>query len=88
MDYTDLRTHIGILISLIGFFAGLSGFLFWRFLSRLEGKLDRLFDLSFSCRESLAQRFVSREEHNREVFELWEAVNNHDHDEAGRVVRC
>jgi len=88
MDYTDLRYHIGILISLIGFFAGLSGFLFWRILSRLESKLEELFELAFNCRESLSERFVGRVEHDRKVFELWEAVNNHDHDDTGRVVRC
>lgn len=88
MDYSDLQEHTTVLVALIGVFAGLTGFLFWRILSRLEAKLDALYNLARSCRESLPERFVGRDEYEREVVDLWKALNRHDHDQKGRVVRC
>jgi hypothetical protein len=87
MGYQDLSEHVGVLVSLVALFAGVSGMLLWRMLVRMEKKLDELARHSFSCREELAERFVARFEHEVEHQGLWEAINYHSHDLRGRVVR-
>jgi hypothetical protein len=87
MGYQDLSEHVGVLVSLVALFAGVSGMLLWRMLVRMEKKLDDLARHSFSCREELAERFVARFEHEVEHQGLWEAINYHSHDLRGRVVR-
>jgi len=87
MYYQDLGEHVGALVTLLGLFAGVSALLLWRMLVRLERKLDELSQHFCACREELAERFVSRFEHEVEHQGLWEALNYHDHDFRGRVVR-
>ena len=87
MYYQDLGEHAGALVTLLGLFAGVSALLLWRMLVRLERKLDELSQHFCACREELAERFVSRFEHEVEHQGLWEALNYHDHDFRGRVVR-
>jgi hypothetical protein len=87
MNYQDLGVHVGALVTLLGAFAGLSAMLLWRMLIRLEKKMDELSQHFCACREELAQRFVPRFEHEVEHHGLWEALNYHDHDHRGRVVR-
>ena len=87
MGYEDLSEHIGMLVSLMALFAGVSGMLLWRMLVRMEKKLDELTRHSFHCREELAERFVARFEHEVEHQGVWEAINYHSHDLRGRVVR-
>lgn len=87
MVYQDLGEHAGTLVSLVGLFAGVSAFLLWRLLTRLENKLDELYQLCCDCRQELGERFICRFEHEIEHQDLWHAVNHHDHDGMGRVVR-
>jgi hypothetical protein len=87
MYYQDLGEHVGALVTLLGLFAGVSALLLWRMLVRLERKLDELSQHFCGCREELAERFVPRFEHEVEHHGLWEALNYHDHDFRGRVVR-
>jgi hypothetical protein len=87
MNYHDLGEHVGTLVTLLGVFAGVSALLLWRLLVRLERKLDELSEHFCACREELAERFVSRFEHEVEHHGLWEALNYHSHDLRGRVVR-
>ncbi len=85
--YQDLGEHAGALVSLLAVFAGVSGLLLWRLLCRLERKLDELSQHFCACREELAERFVCRFEHEADRQDLWAALNHHDHDLRGRVVR-
>jgi hypothetical protein len=87
MSYQDLSEHVGVLVSLLGLFAGVSAMLLWRMLVRMEKKLDELASHFCTCREELAERFVPRIEHEVEHHGLWEAINYHSHDLRGRVVR-
>ncbi len=87
MQYQDLSTHVGTLVSLLGIFAGVSAMLLWRMLVRMEKKLDDLANHAFTCRQELGERFVPRFEHEVEHQDMWEALNYHGHDMRGRVVR-
>ena len=87
MQYKDLAEHLGALLALLGVFAGLSGFLFWRMLVRMERKLDQLHDTTFRCQAELAERFMGRAEYRKEKEDLWGALNAHSHSSEGRVVR-
>jgi hypothetical protein len=87
MSYQDLGEHTGALVSLVGVFAGVSAFLLWRLLTRMEKKLDELYQLCCDCRQELGERFVGRFEHEIEHQDLWQVVNHHAHDVRGRVVR-
>lgn len=87
MPYQDLAEHLGVLVALLGVFAGLSGSLFWRMLVRMERKLDQLHEATFRCQAGLAERFVQRLEFLREKEDLWNAINSHAHNADGRVVR-
>lgn len=87
MHYHDLAEHVTTLVSLVALFAGVSAFLLWRMLVRMERKLDEVYQHFCACREELAERFVSRFEHEVEHHGLWEALNYHGHDFRGRVVR-
>lgn len=87
MQYKDLAEHLGVVLALLGIFAGLAGFLFWRMLVRMEQKLDGLHEATFQCRAELADRFVGRGEFRKEKEDLWDAVNTHSHSPDGRVVR-
>jgi hypothetical protein len=87
MNYQDLGVHAGALVTLIGVFAGVSGLLLWRMLVRMEKKIDEMFQHFCACREDLPERFVPRFEHEVEHQGLWEALNYHQHNHRGRVVR-
>jgi hypothetical protein len=87
MMYQDLAEHVGALVSLLALFAGVSALLLWRMLVRLEKKLDELHQLCCNCREELGERFISRFEFEIHHQDLWGALNRHDHDFRGRVVR-
>jgi len=78
---------VGAVVALVGVFAGLSGFLFWRMLVRMEKKLDQLNEATQYCRAKLAERFLGREEFRNEKDDLWGALNAHSHNTQGRVVR-
>jgi hypothetical protein len=87
MHYTDLAEHVNTLVTLLGLSAGISIFLLWRMLVRMEKKIDEMAQHFCACREELGERFVPRFEHEVEHHGLWEALNYHDHDYRGRVVR-
>jgi hypothetical protein len=87
MGFQDLGEHVGALISLLALFAGVSGFLLWRMLTRLEKKLDELHHLCCDCRQELGERFVCRFEAEVAHQDLWQALNHHGHDVRGRVLR-
>lgn len=87
MQYKDLAEHLGVVLALLGIFAGLAGFLFWRMLVRMEKKLDELHEDTFRCRAELAERFVGWRDFRKEKEDLWGAVNSHAHSSEGRVVR-
>lgn len=87
MNYQDLGVHATALVTLLGVFAGVSGLLLWRLLMRMEKKIDEMSQHFCACREELPERFVARFEHDVEHQGLWEALNYHDHDRRGRVVR-
>ena len=87
MNYHELGELVGTRVSLRGLFAGVSALLLWRMLVRMEKKLDELYQHFSACREELGQRFVPRFEHEVEHHGLWEALNYHDHERRGRVVR-
>lgn len=86
-QFSDLAEHVGAVVTLLGIFAGLSGFLFWRMLVRLEKKLDHLYEATQQCQIRLAERFLGREEFRKEKDDLWMALNSHSHSADGRVVR-
>jgi hypothetical protein len=86
----EIKEYIKILISIIGGLISLVGFLSWRILRRIEEKLEQLYLLAHKCRESLPARFMTRHEHGQfqiEFNNLWEAINYHEHDHDGRVIR-
>lgn len=87
MHFGDLAEHVGAVLALLGVFAGLSGFLFWRMLVRMEKKLDQLHEATHRCRSGLAERFLGREEFRKEKDDLWGALNTHSHSPHGKVVR-
>ena len=87
MQYKDLAEHLGALLALLGIFASLAGFLFWRMLVRMEKKVDELHEATFRCRAELAERFLGRAEFRKEKEDLWGAVNTQSHSSEGRVVR-
>lgn len=87
MSHSDLAEHVGAVVALLGVFAGLSGFLIWRMLARLEKKLDQLWEATQLCQARLAERFLAREEFRKEKDDLWGALNSHSHSADGRVVR-
>jgi hypothetical protein len=87
MSFQDLAEHVGTVVALASFFAGVSGFLLWRMLTRLEKKLDELHQLCCDCRQELGERFVCRFEAEVAHQDLWQALNHHEHDPRGRVVR-
>jgi hypothetical protein len=87
MLYHDLAEHVGALVSLLALFAGVSALLLWRMLTRMEKKIDEIYQHFCDCREELGERFLGRYEHDVEHQSLWEALNYHDHDLRGRVLR-
>jgi hypothetical protein len=40
MEYQNLAPHVGVLVSLLGLFAGACAYLLWRMMIRLEKKVD------------------------------------------------
>jgi hypothetical protein len=86
----DLKEYIRIFITIIGGLMSVVGFLVWRILHRIEEKLEELHTLTHSCREALPERFLSRSEHEQyqiELDKIWDAINYHEHDHSGRVMR-
>jgi hypothetical protein len=86
----DTKEYLNILMTIIGGLLSLVGFLVWRILHRIENKLEELHDMSHSCRETLPERFMTREENKKFDFEfnrIWNAVNFHEHDQDGNVIR-
>jgi hypothetical protein len=79
MNFQDLAEHVGVLVSLLALFAGVSGFLLWRMLTRMEKKLDEVAKFCCECRQDLAERFVTRVEHEAEHQGLWEILHYHEH---------
>jgi hypothetical protein len=86
----DIKEYVSLLMTIIGGLISLVGFFVWRILHRIETKLEELHTMSHICRESLPEKFITRNEHSqfRQEFEkIWEAVNYHEHDPDGRVIR-
>lgn len=87
----------GTLLAIIGGLISLAGFLIWNTLIRIEKKVEDQCVVQQKCREELPERFVKRDElkeHKCEFKEwqdgreeIWEAINYHSHDSAGRVIR-
>lgn len=86
----DTKEYIRLLMTIAGSLISVVGFLMWRILQRIELKVEELHRMEWNCRESLPVRFVNKKEIEQcqeEVDKLWEAINYHEHDELGRVVR-
>lgn len=88
-DAMDPKDFIRILLSISGFLVSVVGFLVWRILQRIEGRVEELHSMTCDCRQALPQRFVNKKEMEQylaEVNKLWGVVNHHEHDEFGRVI--
>jgi hypothetical protein len=86
----DINEYINIFMTVIGGLISLVGFLVWRILQRIEETLEELHQMTHSCRESLPERFLTRSEHGQykiEFDKVWGAINYHEHDQNGRVIR-
>lgn len=86
----ELKDFLHLFITVSGGLLSLIGFLVWRILHRIESKLEELHDMTHSCRETLPERFLSRTEHTNyqnEFDKLWDALNYHEHNPNGRVIR-
>ncbi len=86
----DLKEYVRIFITIIGGLMSVVGFLVWRILHRIEVNLEKLHQLTHSCREALPERFLTRNEHEQyqvELDKIWDAINYHEHDNSGRVMR-
>lgn len=87
MDATEL---VKIFLSIISGLISVIWFLVWRILRRIEEKLEEVHKMTYSCREALPERFVSRSEFEQQqvlLEQLWQALNYHEHDLSGRVIR-
>jgi hypothetical protein len=96
----ELSNHTGTLLTLIGVAWGLTGFLFWRLITGLEAKVDLanqcLKALAKGCgdrRDDCNKDFVGKVEFTEwkkgrdDPGGLWHAINHHDHDDKGRVIK-
>lgn len=86
----DIIEIIKIFISIVSGLISVIWFLVWRILRRIEEKLEEVHNLTHSCREALPERFVHRAEFEQQqalLTQLWQALNYHEHDLSGRVVR-
>jgi hypothetical protein len=86
----ELKEYIRIFLTIISGLVSVVGFLIWRILHRIEEKLEQLHQMTHSCRETLPERFLNRSEHEQyqiELDKIWEAINYHEHDPGGRVMR-
>lgn len=84
------KEFLNLFITIIGGLLSLVGFLVWRILHRIEARLEDLHEMTHSCRETLPERFLSRNEHSQyqnEFDKVWEAINFHEHNQNGRVIR-
>ena len=75
MEYQNLAPHVGVLVSLLGIFAGISAMLIWRMLVRMEKKVDKIGDWIVGsvtkcgeCKEDLKEEFLSKK-----AFDDWKA---------------
>jgi hypothetical protein len=90
-------TETSLLLSIIGALVSVVGIMVWKKLNTIEEKVDQNAAMHHKCREELPQKFATKEElreHKAEFKdwkegrgEIWEALNNHSHDEKGRVIR-
>lgn len=88
---------IGALVALSGSLLSAIGYLIWAKLVCIEEKVDQSHALHSRCREELPVRFATKEElkdhqHDFKKWQegrddLWDALNDHQHDANGRVVR-
>jgi hypothetical protein len=86
----DIKEYVQVLLTTIGALISVIGFLAWRILQRIEEKLEELHHMGHLCRESLPERFVTRNEHDQyqdEFDTIWKAFNYHKHGIDGRVIR-
>lgn len=82
--YQSLSEHIGIVVILLGVFAGISGFLFWNQIEDLKRMVNTIYNYLLEERE----KYVTREECERcAVDKLWNAFDYHKHTEDGKVIR-
>jgi hypothetical protein len=75
----------------------MTGIMVWKKLNTIEEKVDINAARHHKCREELLQKFATKEElkdHKAEFkdwkkgrAEIWEALNNHSHDEKGLVIK-
>jgi len=75
------------LVFLVGLLAGVYAVLLWGKLSRMEGKMDSLWQNCDRHQKDAEARFLPRLEHEVEHQGLWEALHHHEHDFRGRVRR-
>ena len=75
-----------MVVGLLGFFASGVLFLFWRIITSLEKRQEKIEEALIKhkedyickrqrCREELINHFVAKLDYNNEVRDLWEAVN-------------
>jgi len=78
-----------VLISLLGIMATVAGILFWRMITKMDGKIDGWFQEHLECRERQLKEFVRSQDFETWKVsrnELWKRINRHSHDDKGRVV--
>ena len=93
----NANTDTGIRLSIIGALVSVVGIMVWKKLNTIEEKVDLNAAMHHKRRKSCLKKFATKEElkeHKLEFKdwkegrgEIWEALNNHSHDEKGRVIR-
>jgi hypothetical protein len=93
----DMAEHVGSLLSVIGALLSVVGIMVWKKLNSIESKMEQYAVMHFKCREELPEKFVIKEEFKEHKHdfkewqnsrrEIWEAINNHTHEENGKVIR-
>ena len=86
-QYQDLAEHIGSLVALTSFLAGVVGFFIWRMMVRLEKKLDDVHQFCCECRPEMLGRFATKLELRDIREELRQSFCRHTHSNDGEVIR-
>jgi uncharacterized membrane-anchored protein YhcB (DUF1043 family) len=84
--WDSLQEHIGVVVGLLGIFATGVLALFWRIITSLEKRQERMEEAlnkhkedyackRQKCREELITHFISKNDFDRLDKELWEAIN-------------
>lgn len=97
LEYSDLLEHFNAILALLLVMTSLAAWLFWRLYTKTERKVDQLckdfaaFKDGFlhhkaEC-EKIHGRFMKRSEIDKEIDDIWSALNNHGHSPDGKVSR-